>query len=92
VEALLVDEAGPALAALELVVVTAAVTPRLVDRLVGRRMGHRHVSLVYADGAELPQPGLVRLQAAGIPVAVLRECDDLAVVLGGRPLSEAAHG
>jgi uncharacterized protein (DUF58 family) len=91
-EALLVDEAGPVLAALELVVVTAALTPGLIDRLVGRRMGHRHVSLVYSDGGHLPQPGLVRLQAAGIPVAVLRDGDDLAVVLGGRPLSEAAHG
>ena len=91
-EALLVDEAGPVLAALELVVVTAALTPGLVDRLVGRRMGHRHVSLVYADGSELRQPALLRLQAAGIPVAVIREGDDLAVVLGGRPLSEAEHG
>jgi uncharacterized protein (DUF58 family) len=91
-EALLVDEGGPVLGALELVVVTATLTGGLVDRLVGRRMGHRHVSLVYADGAELPQPGLLQLQASGVPVAVVREGDDLVAVLGGRPLAEAAHG
>ncbi len=90
-EALLVDEAGPVMAALELVVVTAGLTPTLVDRLVQRRMGHRQVSLVYADGAELPQPGLLRLRAAGVPVAVVREGDDLAAALAGRPLEEAAH-
>jgi uncharacterized protein (DUF58 family) len=90
-ESLLVDEAGPVMAALELVVVTAGITPTLIDRLVQRRMGHRQVSLVYADGAELPQPGLLRLQAAGIPVAVVRAGDDLATALSGRPLAEAAH-
>ena len=91
-EALLVDETGPVLAALELVVVTAGVTPTLVDRLVQRRMGHRHVSLVYVDGSQLAQPGLVRLQAAGVPVAVVGEGDDLATVLGGRRgVAEAAH-
>jgi len=90
-EALLVDEAGPVMAALELVVVTAGITPTLVDRLVQRRMGRRQVSLVYADGEALPQPGLLRLQAAGVPVAIVREDDDLAAALGGRPLAEAAH-
>jgi uncharacterized protein (DUF58 family) len=90
-EALLVDEAGPVMAALEVVVVTAGLTPTLADRLVQRRMGHRQVSLVYVDGAEVPQPGLLRLQAAGVPVAVVREGDDLAAALSGRPLAEAAH-
>ena len=91
-EALLVDEAGPALAALELVVVTATITPVLVDRLVQRRLARRQVSLVYADGLATQEPGLLRLQAAGVPVAVVREGESLAVALGQRQLVEAAHG
>jgi hypothetical protein len=91
-ESLLVDEAGPVLAALELVVVTAAIAPALVDRLVQRRIGHRHVSLVYVDGNDIAQPGLLRLRAAGIPVAVVHDGDDLAAVLGGGVTAEAAHG
>ena len=91
-EALLVDAAGPALAALELVVVTATITPVLVDRLLQRRIARRQVSLVYADGSGDREPGLLRLQAAGVPIAVVREGDDLVVALGQRPYSEAAHG
>jgi uncharacterized protein (DUF58 family) len=91
-ESLLLDEAGPALAALELVIVTATVSPVLVDRLVQRRLARRQVSLVYADGLGERQPALLRLQAAGVPVAVIREGDDLAGALGQRPMAEAAHG
>lgn len=91
-EAVLVDEAGPALAALELVVVTGAVTRVLVDRLVQRRMARRQVSLVYADGNGGKEPGLLRLQAAGVPVAVVREDEDLAAALGWPSYPEAAYG
>jgi hypothetical protein len=91
-ESLLVDEAGPVLAALELVVVTAAITPVLVDRLVQRRIARRQVSLVYADGTSDREPGLLRLQAAGVPVAIVREGADLAAALGERRIAEAAHG
>lgn len=90
-EALLVDEAGPVLSALELVVVTSLLTPTLVDRLVQRRISRRQVSLVYADGVSGPQPGLLRLQSAGVPVALVREGDDLAVALSPPRMAEAAN-
>ena len=100
-EALLVDEAGPALSALELVVVTATITPVLVvtaarrggnEAADPRRIARRLVSVVLADGVGTQAPGLVRLQAAGVPVAVVREGESLAVALGQRQLVEAAHG
>jgi uncharacterized protein (DUF58 family) len=90
-ESLLVDEANPILGALELVVVTSMLTAALVDRLVQRRIARRQVSLVYADGVAAQQPGLLRLQAAGVPVAVVREGDDLAVALGPANVAEAAR-
>jgi uncharacterized protein (DUF58 family) len=90
-EALLVDEAGPVLSALELVVVTSLLTPTLVDRLIQRRISRRQVSLVYADGVSGPQPALLRLQSAGVPVALVREGDDLAVALSPPRMSEAAN-
>src|SRR5207237_840612 len=91
-EAMFVDDSGPVLAALELVVVTAMPTPSLVDRLIQRRMARRQVSLVYADGSRSREPGLLRLQAAGVPVAIVREGESLAVSLGERLAAEAAHG
>jgi hypothetical protein len=91
-ETILTDEAGPVLGALELVVVTTMPTARLVDRLVQRRIAHRHVSLVYADGSGRPEPALLRLQAAGVPVAVVREDESLVASLSARPAVEAAHG
>lgn len=101
VEALLADEGSPVVRALELVVVTARLTPGLIHGLVQRSLADRHASLVYVDAASfgrgLPaprarEPGLLRLQAAGIPVAVVRRGDDLAAVLSSRALEEAAHG
>jgi uncharacterized protein (DUF58 family) len=92
VEAVLTDESGPVLAALELVVVTTIAAPGLVDRLVQRRIARRQVSVVYADGSRSPEPALLRLQAAGVPVAVVREGESLAVSLGERLAAEAAHG
>jgi hypothetical protein len=98
-EGLLAHEGNVAARALELAVVTAAVPPRLVDRLVQRVATHRSVSLVYVDaasfalaGGRTQEPALLRLQAAGVPVAVVRKGDDLARVLGAPPAVEAAHG
>jgi len=54
------------------------------------------VSVVYVEpagfngGARRVEPGLLRLQAAGVAVAVVRAGDDLASRLEGA--LEAAHG
>jgi uncharacterized protein (DUF58 family) len=94
---LLAEEDGPAARALELAVVTARIEPGLVDRLVQRALSRRKVSLVYVDPASFngtgrrPEPALLRLQAAGVPVAVLRAGDDLAAVLEGQPNAEAVR-
>jgi uncharacterized protein (DUF58 family) len=95
---LLVEEQGPAARALELAVVTARLEPALVDRLVQRALSRRNVSVVYVDASSFngverrPEPVLLRLQAAGIPVAVIRAGDDLAERLQAGPGLEAAHG
>jgi uncharacterized protein (DUF58 family) len=96
-EALLADN-GPAGRGLELVVVTARLTPRLVRRLVERAGGHKSVALVLVDAATFGErdetrsvfPGLLELQAAGVSVAVVRSGDDLASVLSA-PVAEAAR-
>src|SRR6266516_281854 len=96
--ALLADEGGAAARSLELAVVTASLPARLVERLVERSLGHRDVSLVLVDSASFcaagPQrfPELLRLQAAGVAVAVLRRGDDLAAVLGAQAFAEVARG
>jgi hypothetical protein len=77
--ALLQSEAGVAARALELVVVTSTVDAPLADRLVQRALSRRGSSLVYIGAAREPQ--LLRLQTAGIPVAIVRPGDDLAVRL-----------
>jgi uncharacterized protein (DUF58 family) len=95
--ALLAEEASAAARALELVVVTSRVDGGLVDRLVQRALAHRKTSLVYVDaptfsgGAATREPLLLRLQAAGVAVAVLRAGDDLAATLEGEAPAEAAH-
>jgi uncharacterized protein (DUF58 family) len=92
---LLTEEDNPAVRALELVVVTARIDAALVDRLVQRSVSRRKVSLVYVDpasfsgGVRKPEPALLRLQAAGVAVAVLRSGDALAGQLEGA--LEAAH-
>jgi uncharacterized protein (DUF58 family) len=94
--AALAEESSPASRALEVTVVTASLTPALVDRLVQRSLNRRGVSLVYVDaptfagGEDTVEPSLLRLQAAGIPVAVLRRGDDLRAKLGGRALRRTA--
>jgi len=86
---LLAEEASPAGRALELVVVTARLERALADRLVQRSLARRKVSVVYVDptsfngGARRPEPLLLKLSAAGVPVAVVRSGDDLAACLTG---------
>jgi uncharacterized protein (DUF58 family) len=88
---LLVGERNPAALALDLAVVTPRLDAALVDRLIQRAQARRNTALVYVDGRHDREPLLLRLQAAGIAVAVLREGDDLARVLGAPSFAEAAH-
>jgi hypothetical protein len=94
---LLAQDDGPAARALELAVVTARLEPALVDRLVQRALSRRKVSVVYVDPTSFngsprrPEPVLLKLQAAGIPVAVVRAGDDLAACLEGEPGAEVAR-
>jgi uncharacterized protein (DUF58 family) len=82
--ALLQADGGVAARSLELVVVTSRVDAPLVDRLVQRALSRRGASLVYVAAEPGPVPQLLRLQAVGIPVAVVRPGDDLVAVLGAR--------
>ncbi|HEU5213737.1 MAG TPA: DUF58 domain-containing protein [Gaiellaceae bacterium] len=94
--ALLGAEDGPLTRLGELVVVTAAVPRALADRLVERASGGRRVALVFVDAGSfsgrsaVPTADLLRLSAAGVAVAVAASGDDLAQVLGDRPLRAAA--
>jgi uncharacterized protein (DUF58 family) len=98
--ALLGDDEGSVARALELTVVTASLSPLLVDRLLRRTLGRQRAALVFVDTASFgpngqhpaPQPALLRLQAGGVPVAVIRRGDDLSAKLGGTSLQRAADG
>lgn len=61
----------------ELVVVTSRVDVALADRLVYRALSRRSSALVHVALDETPQPQLLRLQNAGVPVAVVHVGDDL---------------
>ena len=82
--------------ALDLAVVTARLSPDLVERVVLRASSRRGISVVLVDAPSFverrspPQPGVLRLQSLGIPVTVLRHGDDLAARLSAR--QEAAVG
>jgi uncharacterized protein (DUF58 family) len=95
---LLTRESGPASRALETVVVTARVSGALATRLVERSLAGQGVSVVWIDTASFAgrptkvEPELLRLQAAGVAVAVVREGDSLAHVLGAPATARAAHG
>jgi len=95
--ALLADENSSLGRALELCVVTASLPPRLVERLVDRALGSGHVSLVlidpasFADAEPAVRPELLRLQAAGVALVVLRAGDDLGERLGDGRFAEAAR-
>ncbi len=93
---LIAREGGPAARALELVVVTARLAPALATKLVQRALSSHGVSLVWIDSASFAgrpakvEPELLRLQAAGVPVAIVREGDDLRSALGAVPSSRGA--
>jgi uncharacterized protein (DUF58 family) len=96
---LLAADESPAARALELTVVTARIAPELVDRLVQRSLGRRGAALVYVDAPSFAaprksraEPALLRLQAAGVAVAVVRRGDDLAAALSGAAHRGAASG
>ena len=95
--ALLVDDSGPAARAFELAIVTSRLDAGLVDRVVHRSLAQRRVSVVYVDaptfagGRPSREPGLLRLQASGVPVAVVRRGDDLQFVLGTAMKREVAR-
>jgi uncharacterized protein (DUF58 family) len=90
VEGFLAEESGPAARASDLVIVTPALRPTLVESLVSRAVSHQQVSVVYVDLSTFGRNGrsvevdaaVLRLGAAGIPVARLRRGDDLGAVLG----------
>jgi hypothetical protein len=94
---LLESAEGPAARSLELVVVTSRLERPLVDRLLERALTRRAVALVHVEpesfvGARRrPEPALLRLQAAGVPVAVVRQGDELATALGGTSAAEVAR-
>lgn len=95
---LLIGRDGPAADAQELVVVTASLTAGLADRLVQKAYQRHAVSLVWVDAASFngavrrPEPDLLRVQTAGIPVAVLRRGDDLRARLSAGRAARAAVG
>jgi uncharacterized protein (DUF58 family) len=92
----LADDSGPVSRAYELALITSRLEPMLVDRLIQRALAQRRVSVVYVDaptfGGARPsrEPGLLKLQATGVPVAVVRHGDDLASVLSADRAAEAA--
>jgi uncharacterized protein (DUF58 family) len=81
--ALLQADGGVAARSLELVVVTSRLDVPLADRLVQRALSRRGAALVYVPVSDEPEPQLLRLQAAGVPVAVVPHGDALAAALGG---------
>ena len=95
---LLARDGGPASRAVETVVVTASVSGALATRLVQRALAGQGVSVVWIDapsfmGRPTPvEPELLRLQAGGVAVAVVRNGDSLAAVLGAASSPRSAHG
>jgi uncharacterized protein (DUF58 family) len=95
--AMLQSGEGPATRSLELLVVTSRVDRQLVDRLLERTVTRRPVALVhveaesYAGRPRRPEPNLLRLQAAGVPIAAVRQGEDLAAALEGGSTAEAVH-
>ena len=91
-------ESGPASRAVETVVITARLSSALATKLVQRSLAGQGVSIVWVDSASFAgrptkvEPELLRLQAAGIAVAVVRRGDSLAAVLGAAPVVRSAHG
>jgi uncharacterized protein (DUF58 family) len=82
--ALLQGGGGAVARSLELVVVTSRVDAPLVDRIVQRVLSRRGVSVVYVQASNVREPQLLRLQLSGVPLAIVRPRDDLAVVLAAQ--------
>jgi uncharacterized protein (DUF58 family) len=91
VEALLGEESSAAARASDLVLVTPALRPALVESVIARAVSRQQVSVVYVDLPSFDGRGgrsveidaaILRLEASGIPVARLRRGDDLGSVLG----------
>jgi uncharacterized protein (DUF58 family) len=86
--AALLSQGAEAGRALDLAVVTAQLPPELVERIAQRASARRGISVVYVDAPTFagrrprPLPGLLRLQALGVPTVTLRRGDDLAARLG----------
>jgi uncharacterized protein (DUF58 family) len=86
-------DSTPATRAGELVVVTSTRAPQGFDAVLGSG-SRRLVSLVWVDAPSFAgrptraEPGVLKLAAAGVPVAVVRRGDDLAAALD-RPREEA---
>jgi uncharacterized protein (DUF58 family) len=95
---LLAREGGPVARSLELIVVTARVSAALSRKLAQRAQASHGVSLVWVDSASFAgrptavEPELLRLQAVGVPIAVVRAGDDLRAALGGASEARRAHG
>jgi uncharacterized protein (DUF58 family) len=93
----LAHEHGPAARAGELVVVTATLDPVALEAL-GVAAARRVVSIVWVDAPSFAGrptravPGLLRLSASGVPVAVLRRGDDVAATLDAARSEAVAHG
>jgi uncharacterized protein (DUF58 family) len=91
-------ESGPASRAVETVVITARLSGALATKLVQRSLAAQGISIVWVDSASFAgrptkvEPELLRLQAAGVAVAVVRRGDSLAAVLGAAPAVRSAHG
>jgi uncharacterized protein (DUF58 family) len=92
-EAFLARDSSPTAQAVELVVVTAALSPRLADALMERTLAYRPASLVLVHGGREPvrDPLLLRLSTAGVPLTVLQPGDDLRAKLSALPERAAAH-
>ena len=104
VAGLLEDGAGPAANALDLTIVTSALSARLAERLARRAAGRRGTAVVLVEpqsfrpggarDSELPvdvRASMLRLARAGVPVAVVRKGDDLLEQLGGDDGSDAVE-
>jgi uncharacterized protein (DUF58 family) len=95
---LLARESGPASRALETVLVTARLSGFLATKLIQRAQSGHGISVVWVDAPSFAGrptrvvPELLRLQAAGIAVAVVRQGDSLAAVLGAPTAARTAHG
>ena len=95
---LLARESGPASRALETVVVTARLSGALATKLMQRALARQGVSVVWIDAPSFAgrptkvEPELLRLQAAGVAVAVLRQGDSWPPCSARRPRCRSAHG